>query len=228
MAGYGVYFAIIEMLREQEDYTFNVSDIEDIAFDLGEDLDMVNSIINDFSLFTIEDNLFFSQPLINRMNDYNELKAKRIEAGKAGGKASAEQRSSKRSPKPKQPLSNPQALDYTTLQYTTTDYTTLEKTKELIKGAFDCFWVLYGKSADKVKCFDKFGKLELSEYNIIFKTLPNYIRSTPDVQFRKNPLTYLNGKCWNDEITAKPFHSPDVPDRTTVRPLYIPTAKDLD
>ena len=38
----------------------------------------------------------------------------------------------------------------------------------------------------------------------IFETLPAYIRSTPDVQFRKDPLTYLNGKCWEDEIVAAP------------------------
>ena len=27
-----------------------------------------------------------------------------------------------------------------------------------------------------------------------------YVKSTPDPKFRKNPLTWLNGKCWEDEI----------------------------
>jgi hypothetical protein len=27
-----------------------------------------------------------------------------------------------------------------------------------------------------------------------------YVASTPDKQFRKDPLTYLNQKAWNDEI----------------------------
>jgi hypothetical protein len=27
------------------------------------------------------------------------------------------------------------------------------------------------------------------------------------VQYRKNPQTYLNGKCWNDEIIASQQHN---------------------
>ena len=33
--------------------------------------------------------------------------------------------------------------------------------------------------------------------------LPNYIDSTPDKSFRKNPMTYLNNKSWEDEIINK-------------------------
>ena len=31
----------------------------------------------------------------------------------------------------------------------------------------------------------------------------NYVDSTPDKQFRKDPTTYLNNECWNDEIIVK-------------------------
>ena len=31
-------------------------------------------------------------------------------------------------------------------------------------------------------------------------TIEDYVDANKDVKFRKNPLTYLNGKCWNDEI----------------------------
>jgi len=65
---------------------------------------------------------------------------------------------------------------------------------------FDDFWNLYGKKVDTKKCKDKFEKLSDKELEQIKSTLPDYIASTPDVQFRKNPLTYLNGKCWMDEI----------------------------
>jgi len=66
--------------------------------------------------------------------------------------------------------------------------------------SFDDFWNLYNKKVDTKKCKDKFEKLSDKELEQIKSTLPNYISSTPDVQYRKNPLTYLNGKCWMDEI----------------------------
>lgn len=72
-----------------------------------------------------------------------------------------------------------------------------KKEKELL---FDKFWEMYGKKDGKKYCVSKFIKLSDEQIETIFKTLPNYIKSTPDVKFRKNPLTYLNGEHWNDEI----------------------------
>ena len=46
-------------------------------------------------------------------------------------------------------------------------------------------------------------RLKPIEIEKIFETLPNYIKSTPDPKFRKNPLTYLNNKTWEDEYTTK-------------------------
>jgi hypothetical protein len=64
---------------------------------------------------------------------------------------------------------------------------------------FDDFWKLYNKSVDKKKCMDKWSKLSDKEIKSIFEHLPHYIKNTPDKTYRKNPITYLNGKCWNDE-----------------------------
>jgi hypothetical protein len=72
------------------------------------------------------------------------------------------------------------------------------------KILFDEFWTLYSKSIDKQKCLDKFEKLSDEEIKSIFETLPFYIIQTPDKTYRKNPLTYLNGKCWNDIDLSKP------------------------
>jgi len=69
---------------------------------------------------------------------------------------------------------------------------------------FEDFWTLYSKSVDKQKCLDKFEKLSDEEIKSIFETLPFYIIQTPDKTYRKNPLTYLNGKCWNDIDLSKP------------------------
>jgi hypothetical protein len=58
----------------------------------------------------------------------------------------------------------------------------------------------YDKKQDRKKCFAKWKRLSHSDKDKIFQTLPAYIASTPDKQFRKNPLTYMNGEVWNDEV----------------------------
>lgn len=76
----------------------------------------------------------------------------------------------------------------------------VEEEKKVTLSRFSEFWDLYAKKVDSKKCEAKFKKLSVSEVDAIFAILPEYIKSTPDKQFRKNPLTWLNGKCWNDEI----------------------------
>ena len=68
---------------------------------------------------------------------------------------------------------------------------------------FELFWNSYDKKTGKDKCLEKFLKLSNDHKQKIFETLPAYVKSTPDKKFRKNPLTYLNGKHWNDELEDK-------------------------
>jgi len=65
--------------------------------------------------------------------------------------------------------------------------------------SFQDFWDLYGKKNDRTKCEAKWKRLKEFERKQAMAMLPAYVRSTPNPQFRKNPLTWLNGKCWNDE-----------------------------
>jgi hypothetical protein len=81
------------------------------------------------------------------------------------------------------------------------DQTRVEENKEPVSvSRFDEFWDLYGKKVDTKKCKAKFNKLTKAEVDALFGKLSDYIKSTPDKQYRKNPVTWLNGKCWNDEI----------------------------
>lgn len=87
--------------------------------------------------------------------------------------------------------------------------------KQTIESEFEHFWSMYKKSRSKPKCFAKWQKLSETEKQKIFETLPEYVKSTPDVKFRKDPLTYLNGECWNDEIISSSLsnfgHSQSLP-----------------
>ena len=65
---------------------------------------------------------------------------------------------------------------------------------------FDDFWNLYNKKVGRKKSEAKWKRLSNKDRAAIMEHLPNYIRNTPDVQYRKNPETYLNSESWNDEL----------------------------
>jgi hypothetical protein len=82
------------------------------------------------------------------------------------------------------------------------DKSTQRKVKEN-KGnenTFSEFWDLYDKKIDREKCEKKWDKLNELDIEAIFKTVPAYIKATPDKQYRKNPATYLNNHSWKNEI----------------------------
>ena len=49
-------------------------------------------------------------------------------------------------------------------------------------------------------CKSKFLKLELDVCQKCLDVVSSYITSTPDVKYRKNPITWLNQGCWDDEV----------------------------
>lgn len=65
---------------------------------------------------------------------------------------------------------------------------------------FEIFWENYDKKLDRFKCEKIWDKLTLEEINKINLSVQKYVEANPDWQYRKNPSTYLNGKCFNDEI----------------------------
>ena len=66
MRGYGIFWSIIEMLRDENSYKMRL-ECERIAFELHEDSEVIKSVINDFDLFKIKDGLFWSESLLRRM-----------------------------------------------------------------------------------------------------------------------------------------------------------------
>ena len=77
---------------------------------------------------------------------------------------------------------------------------------------FEVFWDLYGKKVGRVKAEQKWHKLKPEEQEQVLEHVPAYVSSTPEVKFRKDPSTYLNGRCWEDEIInrtdERPRHQP--------------------
>ena len=66
--------------------------------------------------------------------------------------------------------------------------------------SFEKFWNLYDKKTGRDKCETKWNNITNADREKIFETLPKYLATITDKKYQKNPLTYLNGKYWNDEI----------------------------
>lgn len=66
--GYGVYFMLLERLRESSDYS-SVKDYNMLAFDFRVSADLVKSIVEDFGLFSFTDDgkRFYSESFSRRM-----------------------------------------------------------------------------------------------------------------------------------------------------------------
>lgn len=69
-----------------------------------------------------------------------------------------------------------------------------------IDDGFDAFWNLYGKKIDPRKCRALWSRLTPAERQSVMQHLPRYVASTPDVQYRRNPQTYLNNRTWESDI----------------------------
>lgn len=74
------------------------------------------------------------------------------------------------------------------------------KKKKPLNIPFEVFWKTYAKSVAKDKCEAKWNALSNKVREEIMQHLPAYVASTPVKKFRKDPMTYLNGKGWLDDI----------------------------
>lgn len=85
--GYGLYWALIESLREASRYKLKIEFLSGLAFDLKVDVEELNTFINyccDIKLLRKNKNSFWSESLLNRMRLMDERKSKLSNAGRKG------------------------------------------------------------------------------------------------------------------------------------------------
>jgi len=87
MEGYGIYWSIIEMLREQEEYKLNLKRTNAIAMQTHSDKVLIKNFIGDciekFDLFESDGEWFWSKSLLRRM----KLKEQRSEKARKSAEA---------------------------------------------------------------------------------------------------------------------------------------------
>lgn len=120
--GYGVFFMLLERMREETDY-MSVKDYNMIAFDLRVDAAIVKSVVEDFGLFvfTEDGKYFYSESFTQRMELKDSIRKQRSAIGKKGnmerwGAAQATQTPAKQTNETNLPTTKQIASNATALQ----------------------------------------------------------------------------------------------------------------
>lgn len=99
--GYGRYWIVVEMLREQDGYRLSCDPSNWLAIAKQSDSnskqteEFVTECINTFKLFASDGAFFWSESLLRRMGKREQICRERAKAGRKGGKAKAKQLPSK-------------------------------------------------------------------------------------------------------------------------------------
>ena len=88
IAAYGIYVALIQLLEEDEDHKLS-KDYSMIAYEMRVDVSVVQSVVEDFDLFEVEEEYFYSKELSDTIEQARKVSEARARAGRAGGAAKA-------------------------------------------------------------------------------------------------------------------------------------------
>lgn len=140
------------------------------------------------------------QALKRDLNKYQIIRERNIENGKKGGR-------------PKKPTGlfglNEKPKKAVNVNVNVNDNDNVNVINKKIESSFDNFWNLYDKKVDRKKSFEKWKRLKESERDEIIEKTPEYVKHHSEIKYRKNPVTFLNNRSWEDEIKKETQASED-------------------
>lgn len=182
--GLGLFYTILEKLALQEKPIKTI--VLKHQLNVGKKLEKCWSFMEEIDLISSNNGETFNKQLLNFSEKYQVKKEK-------NAKRIAEWRE------------NQQVSENVTRYEHVSNTPKVNKSKVNLNKVnniedFEFFWNTYNKKIDRVKCEKIWNKLSLDEIQKILNSVEQYVNANPDLQYRKNPSTYLNGKCFNDEI----------------------------
>ena len=215
-AGYGYFWAIIELLHTEETHKLPLKKYIYLALAKqmvtnAEQIEkFIHSCINDYELFKTDGTFFWSERVLRNIEVRKGISLKRSEAGKLGANAKQTQANAKQNVAKEKKEKEIKEKEKETTNPTETS--SVVKVPNIIGAVnfdtepqdFTTFWDLYDKKVDKHKCLLKWRRITAKEKELIFINVPLYIKSLSELRYQKNPLTYLNGRCWEDVVKEEP------------------------
>ena len=179
--GYGIYWSLIEELYQNANALR--TNYKRIAFDMRVDENTIQSIIENFDLFIVENEFFGSLSVQRRLDMRNDKSSKARE--------SAQKRWTK----------DANALP------TQSECNAIKESKvkesKININIFDELYNLYNKKVNRTASLKAFNKIKITEYDAIRKHIPNFVKTFKDKQFQPYFSTYLHNERWHDEIETK-------------------------
>jgi hypothetical protein len=216
MQAYGLYWVLIEIMHESSDSKLTCNLIDGIAYQINVDITFLKEFYNEcisIELFVTDGVKYWSERVLRNKELLNEKRNLKSIAGKKG----MENR-----------WGNKKDITNDNIVITEDNKGNESKVKEIkekeikvnkiniIDSAFNEWWDSYDKKISKEKAIAKWNILTSDEKQLALKIVQQYVNSTPDKTFRKDPTTYLNNKSFNDEIiirNATTSYKPNVSER---------------
>jgi hypothetical protein len=216
LEGYGIYWVLVETLRDQPEYKYPLNLLPAIARRYATTKDKVEIVVMNYHLFSItEDQQFFlSQSLCRRMEQYELTKQKRIMAGKIGRQKQLEYQASMGN----RQVNAEQTPAITGLREEKRREESKRKDKlHCAKNAqvdeqkpevnkFDLFWKSYPKKRSKGDALKAWKQVKGdSILDAILKSVESFKAIDPQWakeggQFVPYPASWLRAHGWEDEI----------------------------
>jgi uncharacterized protein YdaU (DUF1376 family) len=209
--GYGIYFMLLEVLREQTEFRYPISDIDLLADEFGTSTAKVEAVIRVYDLFHVDDDeMFFSINLIKYLEPMFKHRDQRSKAGKA----SAESRRIKlleKSTTAERPLNDSLTDDERAFNENEQSKGEESKGKES-KGKeityapdFENAWEQYGRKGSKKAAYTEWNSLSQQDRSIALSHIPRYVEANEsEPHFMKDFERYLKHGTFHSTIIERP------------------------
>lgn len=192
LQGIGLYWCLVEMLYEEGGYL--PFEYERISFELGTNMEITESIIKDFELFKYDEKRFWSDSVLERLQERCDKSEKARHSinkrwNKLGKHTNVIRPENERNTKEKSIVKESIVKD--------------KKDKYSPEG-FEDFWKAYPKKVNKKEAITAFRKAKFTSLEIILKAVEKQKQSDQWLKdngtFIPYPSSWLNKERWDDEV----------------------------
>ena len=194
--GYGIFWALIEDLYQNSNSI--ELDYDLLAYDLRVETSLIQSVINDFDLFVVENGFFSSDSIHRRMSVRidKSLKAKENADRRWNKNATAMQTQCDGNAMAMQTQCDSNAIKERKGKEIK------ERKESIYSDEYERFWIAYGRKGNKKDGFKHFQALTDVEKQQAVDCIQPYFNLQPDAKFRKDIERYLAKKHWESFLST--------------------------